>query len=281
MGFRRFKISRSVVYLLLVFWTVVQLYPLVYMFLSSLKTERQIMFDPWGLPHPISLTNFVDVWNGTTGDVTFGRFFVNSIIVTSGTLLILNVTSLLCGYALAKYRFPGRNIVYMLMICFIAVPIHSLLIPVFLFLQSLDLLNSLVAMMLIYSAFNLPFSVIIMKSYYELIPHEIEEAAMVDGCEGLGVFLHVGVPMSRGVISTITIVNLTSVWSEFMFASILLTKTRARTLPVAISMFNSSMYNSSIGALMAGIALASIPLLVMYFMFQKQIVRGIAVGAIR
>lgn len=278
---KRLKISRSIVYVLLAVWTVFQVYPLIYMFLSSMKTEQQIMFDPWGLPNPFTLNNFANVWGGSTGNVNFSTFFFNSVIITVGTILLLDTVSLLCGYALARYDFPGRGAIYILMICLIAVPVHSLLIPVYLFMQSMGLLNNLFAMMLLYTTFNIPFSVIIMKSYFELVPREIEEAALVDGCKGLKVFWHIDVPMSVGTISTVTIVNLTSVWSEFMFASILLTQTKARTLPVAISMFNTAMYNSSVGTLMAGLALASVPLLVGYFIFQKQIVKGMAVGAIK
>ncbi|MEG2939794.1 MAG: carbohydrate ABC transporter permease, partial [Oscillospiraceae bacterium] len=246
-----FKISKGLIYLMLWMWVVFQVFPMFYMVLSSLKTDPEIMTNPFSLPASLYVQNYIDVWGSK--ETSLGVYFSNSVFVTVGTLLILGVVSMLCGYAVARYRFPGHMLVYVLMICFIAVPTHSLMVPVYTFMKEIGLTNNFYGLMLVYTAFNIPFSVVLMKSHFETIPAEIEEAARIDGCNEFRVFRHVGLPMAKGAIATVTIINITSVWSELMFASVLLMDTKKRTLPIAISLFNTSVYNTSIGVLMAGL----------------------------
>lgn len=279
MKIRKIKISRVLVYTALWMWIVFQLFPMFYMVISSFKTDPEIMTTPFSLPRSLYIKNYIDVWGSK--ETSLGVYFANSLFVTIGTLALLSCVSLLCGYAIARYQFPGHKIIFILMICFIAVPVHSLMVPVYTFMKDIKMTNNFYGVMLIYTAFNIPFSVIIMKSHFETIPSEIEEAARIDGCNEFRVFRHVGLPMAKGAIATITIINITSVWSELMFASVLLMDTKKRTLPIAISLFNTSVYNTSIGVLMAGLTIASLPLLIMYFLFQKQIVKGMAAGAIK
>ncbi len=278
---RKFKPPHIFVEAMLVCWAIVQMYPLLYMFMTSLKTETQIQQDPFGLPDPVSFAGYTGAWEGKTNTYSFETYFANSGIITVCTLILLCLVSLLAGYMLARHKFPGNKFIYLFIVCLIAVPIQALIVPIFVMFEDLHMLNKIWPMILLYTAFNLPFSIIIMKTNFEAIPKEIEEAALVDGCNTFRVFWHVGLPMSRGSIATIAIVNLTAVWSEFMYASTLLVTPESRTLPVAISMFNTSMYNSTVSTLMAGLSMASIPLLIAYFIFQKQIVKGMAVGAIK
>lgn len=275
----KFKISRSIIYLLLWAWIICQIFPLLYMINSSLKTDAEIMSSPFSLPGGLFIQNYIDVWGSKS--TSLGVYFMNSVIVTGGTLILLSSVALLCGYSLARYKFPGYKAVYALMVCFIAVPVHSLMVPVYTFMKEIGMTNNFFGIMLVYTSFNIPFSVVLMKSHFEVVPKEIEEAARIDGCNEFQVFQNVGLPIAKGAIATVTIINITSVWSELMFSSILLMDTKMRTLPIAISLFNTSVYNTSLGVLMAGLTISSIPLLILYFIFQKQIVKGMAAGAVK
>lgn len=279
MKYSKIKFSKCIVYVFLWFWIVCQIFPLFYMIMSSIKTDAEIMTTPFSLPSSLYIQNYIDVWGSKS--TSLGVYFANSVLVTVGTLILLSLVSLLCGYAIARYKFPGYKLVFILMICFIAVPVHSLMVPVYTFMKEIGMTNHFFGIMLVYTAFNIPFSVIIMKSHFETIPSEVEEAARIDGCNEFQVFRNVGIPMAKGAIATVTIINITSVWSELMFSSVLLMDTSKRTLPIAISLFNTSVYNTSIGVMMAGLTIASIPLLVIYFVFQKQIVKGMAAGSIK
>jgi len=275
------KILMGLAYAFLMIWVVVEIYPIIYMFISSLKTDAEVMYNPWALPKRLNFDNYVTVWKGGSININFGNYFINSIIVTTISLALLSFAALLCGYALARYDFPGNKAVYKFVVGLLAIPVHALLVPVYMFIEDLKLLNNFLGVILVYSTFWLPFSIIIMRSYFESIPKETEEAARIEGCSEFGVFFLVGVPISKGAIATLIIVNVVGIWSELMFSSVLLMDPEVRTLPLGVMMFKSGMYNSSIANLMAALSIATIPLLIVYFIFQKQIVKGMTIGAIK
>ncbi|MCE5187665.1 MAG: carbohydrate ABC transporter permease [Eubacteriales bacterium] len=277
----KLRISRVLIQLLLVIWSLVQLYPVIVMFMASLKTDSQITLDLFGLPKPIDLQNFPEVWFGKDIGLTLGTPVLNSVVITALTLLLLCFGAALCGYALSRFRFPGNKVVYYLLVSLIAIPMQALILPIYLFAKDLGALNSIWFVIPMLAAFQIPFSVIIMKTNFESLPHVVEEAAYIDGCSKFKTFWHIVMPMSRGSIATIIIVNLVSIWGEFMFSSTILMLPNVRTLPTAVSLFTTNMYNSTLGPLFAGLSIASFPLIIVYFIFQKQIVKGMAVGSVK
>ena len=280
---KKFTISKLMVQLPLVIWAIIQLYPMLFMVFSSFKETGEIMTAPFALPSSLYVDNYVTAWKGSavTAEYNMRVFFGNSLYVAVISMVVLVFVTLFAGYALARFKFPGHKFVYYLVSCFIAIPTQALIVPVFVMIQEWGGLNNPLSMIPLLVTFNLAFSIVIMKTNFEAIPHEIEEAAYIDGCTKFKTFWHVSMPMSRGSIATIVIVNLTALWSEFMYSSVILMLPESRTLPVAISMFNTNMYNNTLGPLMASLTIASIPLVVAYFVFQKQIVKGMAVGAIK
>lgn len=275
------KIGKGIVYLVLALWTLLVIYPLAYMLLSSFKSDAENMANPWSLPTGIDFANYSAAWNGVGQNLTLGTYFANSLIVTGGTLLLLTLASLLAGYALGRFKFPGHKLFYKFNFALIAVPVHALLVPVYEYMTRLSLVNNHLGLVLIYAAFQLPFSIIIMRSYFEAIPKAIEEAARLDGCSEWGVFRHVGLPAARGPIATVIIVNVVSIWSEPMFASVLLTNPEKRTLPLGIVQFSGTQFGATVGLLLATLVMSAIPLLLLYFVFQKQIVKGAMLGAVK
>ena len=278
---KKVKISKLVIQIALILWALIEMFPLFFMFMNALKSETQVYTDPFGFPKPIVWENLKTVWTDNSMGITMSNYFMNSIFVTIITMVVMISVSLLCGYALARHQFKGRNIVFFFIICLMAIPTQTLLTPIFLYFDEFNLLNNIVAISLLYSAFFMPLSIIIAKTNFEAIPKEIEEAAYVDGSTGFKTFLNISLPMSRGSIATLAIINLTPIWSEFMFASVLLLTPETRTLPVAVSMFQATMMGHTDSLLLASLSIATIPLLIIYFIFQKQIVKGMQLGAIK
>jgi raffinose/stachyose/melibiose transport system permease protein len=275
------KIGMGIIYLLLGSWVLAELYPIFYMYMSAFKSDGEIIRNPFGLPKSLDLSNLITVWNGGNVGTNFSVYFINSTIITVCTLILLCTISLFCGYALSRFKFPGCKLIYIFMVFLIAIPVHSLLIPIYSFGRALHMIDNRFYIILVYTAINMPFSIIIMKSYFESIPISVEEAARIDGCSDFQVFKKISVPMSFSAVATLIIVNVVGIWSELMFSSVLLTKTEVRTLPIGITMFASGMYSSSAGSLMASLVISTTPLLVVYFVFQKQIMQGMAAGSIK
>ncbi|GAE95054.1 ABC-type sugar transport system [Gracilibacillus boraciitolerans JCM 21714] len=271
------KLSKPVVYLLLIIWTILVTYPLIYMFITSVKSHGEILRNPFGLPEQLKLSNYVTALT----DYAMGSALLNSIMVTVGSLVILIFVAAMAGYAVAKKAFPGNKIFFITMVAFIAIPIHALVVPVYYFIENLGLTNNLFAIMIIYAAFHLPISILIMRSFFETVPNAVEEAARIDGCSEFKTFWYIALPMTKVGMATVAIINVITIWSEYMFASVLLTRPESRTLPVAVGAVSSGNSGFDHGIFFASLGIATIPMLIIYFVFSKQITKGVASGAVK
>jgi len=268
---------------LLLFWAIVQLYPILFMFITSVKTDKQILNAPFALPDPLLLDNYAIVWQGDRVSQPFATFFINSFSITLGSLAILLSVAGLAGYSLARGRFPGNAATQQIFLLTLAVPVHVLIIPMYFFMGSLGLRNSHVGMMLVYATLGLPFTIILMRAYFLSFPHELEEAALLDGCSRFGAFMRVVVPVSRGAIASMAIINISWIWSELFFALVLLNQPQVRTLPLAVAGYRPAAMSSEsvLGQQFAIMSLTALPLFVFYFLFQQQIRKGMTAGALR
>lgn len=277
------RIPGAVVTLLLIFWTIVQVYPILFMFITSVKTDKQILNAPFALPDPLKLENYAIVWQGDRVAQPFSTFFINSFTITFGSLVILLFVAGLAGYSLARGRFPGNAATQQGFLLTLAVPVHVLIIPMYFFTGQLGLRNSHIGMMLVYATLGLPFTIILMRAYFLSFPRELEEAALLDGCSRFGAFIRVVVPVSRGAIASMAIINISWIWSELFYALVLLDQPQVRTLPLAIAGYRpvSMAAESVIGQQFAIMSLTALPLFVFYFLFQQQIRKGMTAGALR
>jgi ABC-type glycerol-3-phosphate transport system permease component len=275
--------GRLLVVGLLLLWLVVQVYPIVFLFFTSLKTDPQILSTPFALPFPPQFSNYAAVIEGGRTNQSILVYFFNSVVVTGGTLMLLLTVSSLAGYALARGRFPGSAATQQLFLLALAVPVHVLLIPIYFFFGELGLRNNLLGLILLYTTLGLPFTTILMRSYFVSFPRELEEAARIDGCSRLGTFWRVVLPVSRGALASMAIINVGWVWSELFFGLVLLDKLGVRTLPLAIAAYkpSSMAQQTSVGELFAIMSLTVLPMIVFYFVFQKQIRKGMTAGAVK
>jgi ABC-type glycerol-3-phosphate transport system permease component len=250
------------------------LYPIYFAVNNALKTSKGYILDRFGVVSDPTAQNFADAW----GRARFSEYFVNSLLVTAGAVGLLLLLSSLVGFALAMLRFPGRRLVFVAILGALMIPIQVVLVPFYRTVEGLGLLNTRVGLVLAYTAFFLPFSIYLMTAFYRGLPRELLEAARMDGARFLEVWWHVMLPLGRPALLTLGILNTLYCWNDVLI-SLLVLQDR-RTLMVGIAALRGE-YTTNVPLLAAGIVLAAAPIVIVYLVFQRQIVSGIAVGAVK
>ncbi len=276
----RSRIVWSLLFLFCLGWAIAQIYPLVWMYYSSLKTNKEIMRNVLALPQNPQFSNWVTVWTGSWGNIAIGRYMKNSIIVSSFSLIIVLLLAYPAGYALARYRFVLNNVVITILLGTMCIPIATLLVPLYIMLKAMGLTETYPGLIFPYVAFSVPFATILSRAYFASYPREIEDAAKVDGCSDFGVFLRVIIPSSKTILATLVVVVFPGLWNEFILANIILSSNRMKTLPAGVGLFRGS-FTTQWNYMFAAIAIASIPTILIYFLFQRHIVKGMTLGSVK
>ena len=250
------------------------LYPIFFAVNNSLKTRHDYLLDRFGLAQNPTLDNFARAWTGSHLD----QYFLNSVIATIGAVILLTVVSSLAGFALASLRFPYRKFLFIVILSSLMIPVQVVLVPYMRTMVALNLINTHHGLILSYTAFFLPFSVYLMTAFYSGLPRELIEAARIDGASLLQVWWHVMVPLGTPALVTLGIINTLNCWNDILIA--LLTMQKNRTLMVGISALKGQ-FSDQIPLFTAGIVIAAAPIVVLYVIFQRRIVSGIAVGAVK
>ena len=266
----RFKISKPLLYGVLGAYSLVVILPFFWMFAASLKTNREIFSDPFSWPNSPTWSNYATAW-----DQGIGTYFLNSFIITVITVLLTILLSGLAAYGFARMKFKGRGLLHAVVIAGYAVPVHTVLVPLYEMLSAAGMLDSYVGLILPYVAFGIPFAIILLYAFLLEFPKELEEAARLDGCNRWQTLRHVVAPLSLPGISSVAIFIGVFTWNEFLLGLLILTSDGLKTLPVGLVAFQGA-YASNWGALMAGVVLATVPLLILYAVLQKQFVRSLA-----
>jgi len=253
------------------------IFPLYWVVVTAFKREGDITKLPIDyLPNPFTFENFRIAWN-VSG---FSKFFVNSLYVSSITVVIVLITSILVGYAISRFNFKGKNFFMLLLLCTQFVPGAMLLIPLFETFRSLHLSNNLLALIIIYSTFQLPFNAILMSGFITNIPEQLEEAAMVDGCSRLkAIYLIIFPLLLPGIVATM-VYTFIGAWNEFLFGLMLISKTALFTLPVGLRSMQGT-YDIQYGALAAGSVITVVPVIILFAYVQKFLVQGMSAGAVK
>lgn len=273
-------VIRTIFYAILVIWGVAVVYPLLWTLLDALKNNEQFLSKaPWALPEfPLLWSNFSYVWE----KYSFSAYFLNSIIVTAGSVLLGLLLSASTAYVLARYAFRGSNALYLLYIASMMVPFVLALIPLFFLMNSLHLINTKLGLICVYASSVLAFGIFVLTGFFKSLPKEIEEAAIVDGASHFGTFFRVMLPLSQPGLITVGIVNVLNIWNEYIMGTILVNDPLQYTLPVELGIMQAEMqYRTEWGPLFAALLVTIIPVLVLYIFFQRQIASGITAGAIK
>jgi multiple sugar transport system permease protein len=258
------------------------LYPLYVMLSQSLKSPGEAASAPPTLyPHHLSLSNFHALGGGSTGlDVL--RSAGNSLAVAVGATLATVVLSTLAGYGFARLRFPGSNLLFFATLATFMIPFQAIITPLYLLLNRLGLQNSLVGLVAVYTTFQLPFGLFLMRNSFAAVPRTLEEAAMIDGCNLPRALVRVILPVAVPGLITTALLTFFACWNEFFAALILVTDQNKFTLPVSLTVLSSGNLGSiNWGVLEAGVAVTMIPCIVIYLLLQKYYVGGLLTGAVK
>lgn len=256
-------------------------YPLYVMLTMALKGPvEQGQIPPSLFPHAPTLSNFTKLAS-VQGLNVFGNLG-NSVIVTLAATVGTIVVATLAGYALARAKFPGSNVVFFLILATFMIPFQAIITPLFMVLKTLQLNNSLLGLTIVYITFNLPFGLFIMRNAFATVPATLEEAALVDGCGIFSALRHIQLPIVLPGIITTALLTFFASWNEFFAALILITDQDKFTLPVTLTLVSSGQFGTvNWGSLQAGVALTIIPCIVIYVLLQRYYVSGMLNGALK
>ncbi|MDR2657571.1 MAG: carbohydrate ABC transporter permease [Oscillospiraceae bacterium] len=270
-------ISKTVLYTLLSVWALIQVFPLYWMFVFSLKTNQEIFGNnSIGLPVHWMWSNYADVIQ----NAHMATYFLNSVIVTTATIGFVSAIGLMATYALTRMVWRGREIVRSFLMLGLAIPIHAALLPVFLMLRDLKLLNTHWALILPYAAFSLSMAILVFGGFMTSLPRELEEAACIDGCGVYGIFLRIISPLMAPAVSVVAIFTFLQAWNELLFASTYATRWQYRTITVGI-MELSGQYRTEWGPIGAGLAIATLPTLILYIFLSEKVQKSLVIGAVK
>lgn len=269
-------LRRAAVYLLLLAGSAVMLIPFAYMVgISFTPNAFVLQTPPTFIPASPTLDNYSTAWNGNN----FGQAFFNSLLVaTCATALNVGLASAL-AFAFARYRFPGRNLLYYGMLSTMMVPTLVLLIPQFVLASHLHLTNSRLGLIVVYAA-GMAFSVFLLRGFFAELPQELFDAASIDGSGTLRTFAQIALPLARPALAAATIFSFLGNWQEFTWAITSLNDPNLYTLPIAIQQFQSS-HATQWGIVFAASTMAVAPVVVVFLVFQRQFISGVSAGAIK
>lgn len=272
-----FFAERTLIYVLIGVFLFITLSPLIWILSTSLKPNTEaISFPPKIVPEEPTIDNYFFVLT----DPTLARSLVNSLIVSIGSTALSVTVSALGGYAFARFDFRGKNIIISIILGLFMIPVVINIIPLYTMLANIGLLNSIVALMLTFQILIVPLNVLLMRNYFETIPKELEEAALIDGCSRLGVLRRITIPLSMPGFVIAAVLSFRFSWNEFILPVVLANRSDSMVFQVALYQF-ISIYRIEWGYLSAGITLSIIPVLVLMLAFQKQMIKGLTLGAIR
>ncbi len=252
-------------------------FPVIWMVLSSIKPYGELYtFPPTLVPRAVSLDFYRTVLDSTP----FIRFVVNSLIVVVGTTVVSLVVSAMAGYSLARFRFPGQQLLSQSVLLAYIFPQILLVIPLFTVIANLGLANTYLGLILAYVTFTFPFATWLLMAYFQAIPMEIEEAARVDGASNFGIFRLIAIPLSAPGLVTAAIFTAINAWNEFLYALVILGAGEQRTLPVGLFNFVGG-EQAQYGPLMAATTLTIAPILIFFLLIQGRLTPGLTAGAVK
>lgn len=252
--------------------------PLIWVAVTSFKSSPEVFASPWALPGELRWVNYAKAWQ----EAGIARCFTNSLIVTLATLAILLPVGSMAAYVLARYPFRGSRWVFTGFLGGMMFPIFLAIVPLFLLLRDLALLDTLEGLILVYVAYSLPFTVFVMTGFFHTLPQELLEAAMIDGCGHVAAFRRVMLPLARPGLIVVGIFNAIGLWNEYPLALVIVVSDEVRTLPLGIAnLMMMEHYQSDWGALFAGLVIVMGPVLAVYWAFRDRIHDTMVAGALK
>jgi len=254
------------------------IFPLFWMFYSSLKEKRAFNADVIGLPDEPTIINYVRIL--TNPDYHLPASMFSSVRTTFFSVFLIVAFGYILGYILSRVKFKGNRIIYVMLLLGMLIPVHSLLVPIYVVFKEMGINDHWYTLIIPYVAFGLPIAVFLVEGYVKAIPIELEEAAAIDGSSFSRTLFTIILPVTRPILVTIAIIQTFACWNEFSFALVLIKKATLQTVPLALTMFKGQ-FASDYPKIMAALLLTMSPIVFFYFVFSKQIIKGMVAGAVK
>ena len=248
-------------------------YPLIWTLLNSLKGNQEFYINNFGFPNNPIWSNYIDAWNRG-----IGTYYLNSFLVTIVTVVFSTFIAALAAYGLSRFQFKWKNVIFYFIIGGLLISQQVATISLYKMLKAVRLYDTYLAMILPYIAFRLPFSVFFMYPYFASFPKEIEESAIIDGCSNFGAFIRIVLPISKPILASCAIIAAMFSWNEFIFALIFIESSSLYTIPIGLMAFRDAL-STQWGPLLAGIVIATIPMIVFFIFLQKYFITGLTAGS--
>jgi multiple sugar transport system permease protein/raffinose/stachyose/melibiose transport system permease protein len=242
---------------------------------SSLKTQETIFRDASLLPKQFHFENYYLAWK----EGGFGRNFLNSLVYTVSVVFGIIIISSMAAYAFSRFTFPGRNLLFYIFMAAMMIPIPGSFVPLYVLLNKLHLRNTAIGYILCMINVGLSTSIFLLKTFFDKMPKELEDAARIDGCSKFGIWRHVALPLSKPVLAVVVVFNALNVWNEYVLALVIFDSQSLMPLQVALMKFQGE-FITRYPLLMAGLTIAALPIILVYLLMQKYIVKGVTQGAV-
>ncbi|MEX1344837.1 MAG: carbohydrate ABC transporter permease [Candidatus Limnocylindrales bacterium] len=270
---RRVDPTGAAISILLWGYAFVVLAPMALILLNSMRPTRQIFREPIALPESVNLDSYVRAW----GEANFSEYFLNTVVIVVASVALATAVSALAAYALGRYSFRGSTLLAIFFLSGLLLPFRLAIMPLFLLLQDLGLVDSRLGLILVYAATGVPFSVFILTAYFRQLPVDLSEAAKMDGAGEFTIFGRVMLPLVRPALATVAVFQFVPLWNDFFFPLVLLRSSEKWTLSVGMTRFFGE-FQTDWSTLFAGITITTLPLIVVFLLATRQIIAGLTAG---
>jgi len=268
-------VFNTFIHLFLISVAITCLYPLLWMIVSSLKSQDMIFKDISLIPRQFHFENYVLAWQ----EGGFGRNFLNSIFYTVAVVFGIVLVSSMAAYAFSRLRFPGSKWLFIMFMAAMMIPIPGSFVALYILLNKLHLRNTPIGYILCMINVGLSTSIFLLKTFFDKMPKELEDAARIDGCSKFGLWFHVALPLSKPVLAVVVVFNALAVWNEYILALIIFDNRQFMPLQVALQTFQGE-FVTNYPLLMAGLTITALPIILVYLLMQKYIIKGVTQGAL-
>ena len=265
----------TLIHIFLISVAITCLYPLLWMISSSLKTQDMIFKDISLIPHQFRLENYVLAWK----EGGFGRNFFNSIVYTVSVVFGIVIISSMAAYAFSRLKFIGSKFLFIIFMAAMMIPIPGSFVALYVLLNKLHLRNTPIGYILCMINVGLSTSIFLLKTFFDKMPKELEDAARIDGCSKIGIWWHVALPLAKPVLAVVIVFNALAVWNEYILALIIFDNRGYMPLQVALQSFQGE-FVTNYPLLMAGLTITALPIILVYLLMQKYIIKGVTQGAV-
>src|SRR5215211_8574837 len=276
-GFANLTVN-AVSQILLVFWTIAVIFPFVWMVITAFKSDPEILSSPWSLPANLQWGNFTRAWT----QAHIGTFFINTLIVLAGSLTGTLLVSSMAAYVLARFTFPGRQVLFYGFMAGLMFPVFLALVPLYFLVSDLHMTGTFRGLILVYIAYSLPFTIFFLTGFFKTLPSEVGEAAIVDGTSQYRVFFDVMLPMAKPGLIAMGIFNFLGQWNQFLLPLVLMPNENHYLVSQGLAFLAIQQgYHNDYSALFAAVTITMIPTLVVYVLFQHRLESGLTAGALK